>query len=208
MGTERVITYIDGFNLYYGLRDARLHSSRWLDLHGLSQEILKANQRLYLVRYFTTRVRRDPQTARRQATYIDALLAQGNVKIDYGHFLSKRVTCRQCRQNWEQNEEKKTDVNIAVRLLEDAYDDLFDVALVISGDSDLAPPIESVRRRFLKKRVVVAFPPKRQSQELRRVADAAIAISPRTIRNSRLADPVITSRGVALNAPKGWLPRG
>ena len=30
MRTERVIAYIDGFNLYNGLCDAQLDSSRWL----------------------------------------------------------------------------------------------------------------------------------------------------------------------------------
>jgi uncharacterized LabA/DUF88 family protein len=105
------------------------------------------------------------------------------------------------------NEEKKTDVNIAVALLDDAYDDRFDIAVVVSGDSDLAPPIVSVLNRFPEKRVVVAFPPRRQSSELRRVASAAIPISEAKIRASRLPNPVILTSGHRLLAPRGWLPR-
>ena len=41
MRAERVIAYIDGFNLYHGLCDAQLESSRWLDLHGVCQSLLK-----------------------------------------------------------------------------------------------------------------------------------------------------------------------
>lgn len=140
MPLERAITYIDGYNLYFGLRASGLATSRWLDLGALSQSLLKPKQHLETVRYFTTRVRNDQAAAARQATYLDALEAQGGIDIAYGHFLSKTVTCFSCQHTWHTHEEKKTDVNIAVRLLEDAYDDLYDLALVISGDSDLAPP--------------------------------------------------------------------
>jgi uncharacterized LabA/DUF88 family protein len=116
------------------------------------------------------------------------------------------MTCRSCGNTWPKNEEKKTDVNIAVRLLEDAYDDIYDVAIVISGDSDLAPPIVSVRRRYPAKRVLVAFPPARNSAELRRVASAAFTVSEAKVRSSRLPDPVVTPTGLRLSAPRGWLP--
>lgn len=96
MRTERLIAYIDGFNLYYGLRDARLRSSRWLDLYGMCTSLLKSSQRLELVRYFTTRVRGDPNAAHRQSVFIDALLARGGIEIDFGHFLSSSARCRSC----------------------------------------------------------------------------------------------------------------
>lgn len=124
----------------------------------------------------------------------------------YGHFLSKKKRCRACDHKWIQAEEKKTDVNIAVRLLDDAYDDRFDAAIVISGDSDLVPPIESIRNRFPEKRLLVAFPPKRHSNELKKVADAAFRISESTIRPNRLPPAVTTDDGVTLLAPSGWLP--
>jgi hypothetical protein len=57
---QRVITYIDGYNLYHGLLAAGLRSSRWLDLPMLGQSLLKPDQDLELTRYFTTRVRANP----------------------------------------------------------------------------------------------------------------------------------------------------
>ena len=147
MSTERVIAYIDGYNLYFGLLDARLHTSRWLDLRGVCTSLLKPGQRLDLVRYFTTRVRNDPDAAKRQAVFIDALRATGGIEIDFGVFLSKTMTCRSCNVQWTKNDEKRTDVNIAVRFLNDAHDDRFDMAMVISGDGDLVPIVESVRQR-------------------------------------------------------------
>lgn len=206
MSQQRVITYIDGYNLYHGLLDARLQNSRWLDLAQLGRSLLTSDQQLALTRYFTTRVKGNPDKARRQARYIEALQTREHIEIDYGHFLSKTVSCYTCGRRWVQNEEKKTDVNIAVRMLEDAYDDRFDTAVVISGDSDLTAPIQAVQRRFHGKRVLVAFPPKRFSKELDRVADHAFWIFARNIRASRLPPSVTTTDGTTLTAPQGWLP--
>ena len=55
-------------------------------------------------------------------------------------------------------------------------------------------------------RLLVAFPAKRHSSELRRVADAAFTISDRKIRASRLPPTIQTATGVTLSAPPGWLP--
>ena len=203
---ERVIAYIDGYNLYFGLLEARLRTSRWLDLHSLCKTLLKPRQHLELVRYFTTWVRNNPNKAKRQAVFIDALRAQGCVEIDFGVFLSKSAICRECGAQWNKNEEKQTDVKIAVRLLNDAYDDRFDMAMLISGDSDLVPVVESVRQRFKQKRIVVASPPKRRSEALARAASVEFQIAKADIRSSRLPDPVITPEGVALQAPNGWMP--
>ena len=80
MGASRVIAYIDGFNLYHGLRDARLKNSRWLDIHGMCVSLLKPGERLELVRYFTSWVKDSPAKAARQAVYIDALRASGGIE--------------------------------------------------------------------------------------------------------------------------------
>lgn len=206
MATERVIAYIDGYNLYFGLLDAGLRTSRWLDLQSVCASLLKPGQRLDLVRYFTTSVRDDPGAARRQATFIDALRTTGGIEIDFGVFLSTAVTCRNCNTQWNKSEEKRTDVNIAVRLLNDAYDDRFDMAMIVSGDSDLVPIVESVRERFAHKRVIVASPPKRWSTDLAQSAHAAFQVSRAAIRSNRLPDPVVTPEDVELRAPPRWLP--
>ncbi len=206
VAASRVIAYIDGFNLYHGLRAAGLKDSRWLDLHGMCMSLLHPDEQLELVRYFTSWVKDNHVKAARQAVYVDALRARGGIEIDFGHFLSSTVQCFECGNVWRKNEEKKTDVNVAVRLLEDASDDRFDTAIVVSGDSDLVPPVESVLRRFPRKRVIVAFPPRRRSSQLAQAASAADSIYPQTVRTNRLPDPVRTSGGVDLYAPSGWLP--
>lgn len=203
---NHVFAYIDGFNLYYGMLDGRMQNARWLDLRALVAALLRPHQQLGLVRYFTARVRDDPEAARDQAAFIDALLARGGVEIEFGHFQATSVECHRCGHVKNRYEEKRTDVNMAARMLEDAFDDRFDLAIVVSADSDLVAPIETVRRRFPDKRVMVAFPPRRRSAQLRRAADAVHHLAGPVIRSSRLPDPVVTSAGVKLRAPRGWLP--
>lgn len=51
MSAERAIVYIDGFNLYHGLMQARLDSSRWLDLGEMSRSHLGDNREIKLARW-------------------------------------------------------------------------------------------------------------------------------------------------------------
>lgn len=75
-----------------------------------------------------------------------------------GQFKEKRRGCFSCGARWETHEEKETDVNIALHMLDDAYNDKFDRALLISADSDLTPPIRMVLDRFPDKQVRVITP--------------------------------------------------
>ena len=53
---ERVAVYIDGFNLYYGMRSKGWQRYYWLDLRSLSSRFLRPYQKLETVRYFTAKV--------------------------------------------------------------------------------------------------------------------------------------------------------
>ena len=97
-----------------------------------------------------------------------------------------------------------TDVNIAVELLTDAFQDLFDKALIISADSDLTGPIKKIRHLFPAKKVVVAFPPARHSFALEKVANASFIIGRKKIANSLFPDEVIKADGYVLKRPENW----
>ena len=170
--SERVIVYIDGFNLYHGLKDAKLGSSRWLDLDGMCRAFLLPHQKLQTVRYFTATVKGAPDSAKRQATYLNALEARGGVKIEFGFYQTSNVMmacrqcgdeqkrCPQCSTQYKRYEEKQSDVRMALRLVTDACKDRYDTAIVMTGDSDLVPAIETVKGLFPGKNVVADFPPK------------------------------------------------
>ena len=70
---ERVVVYIDGFNLYFGMREAGFDHCRWLNLKKLVENLLQPNQQLIEIRYYTSRVSNNPDKQKRQSIYIEAL---------------------------------------------------------------------------------------------------------------------------------------
>ena len=204
---QRVIVYIDGFNLYYGLRAKGWHRYYWLDLCRLSDNLLRPGQMLVAVRYFTARVSpesRDPDKPIRQSAYLEALGTLPDLCIHYGYYQAQKRSCHQCGAIWKTYEEKMTDVNIAVEVLGDAQDDAFDTAIIMSGDGDLAGPVRSVRERYPGKRTVIAFPPSRHSAGLRNAATASFTIGRNAFRDSLFPDRIVKEDGFVLTRPPSW----
>lgn len=201
---QRVITYIDGFNLYFGLKSKGWERFLWLDVEALSRNLLNPDQTLARTKYFTSRVSLPPDKAKRQSTYIDAIYTLADTSIYFGKYQTNPQTCRNCGHVHNANSEKMTDVNIAVELLQDAFVDAFDAAVLISADSDLIAPIEAVKRLFPKKRVVVACPPGRFSQHLCRSAHAYLKIGHGSIEKSQFPEHVRTPSGFLLRRPASW----
>jgi uncharacterized LabA/DUF88 family protein len=200
---ERVIVYIDGFNLYFGMRDAGFHQCRWLNLRKLADNLLQINQELIAVKYFTSRVSNNPDKQKRQSTYIDALESVG-VKIIYGNYQDGSEECKRCGNVWRTAKEKMTDVNIATHIIMDAYKNEYDMAMLISGDSDLVPPIKGVHENFKTKRVMIAFPPKRHNASMALNAKGSLIIGRKKLVDSQFDDEVISKTGYKLNIPTNW----
>lgn len=204
---SRIATYIDGFNLYFGLKAAGYKRYYWLDLQALSSALLKPGQVLVTAHYFTSRIRSNGANTpdmQRQSDYLDALATRPRLSIHFGHFLEKQRSCRQCGSTWTDYEEKMTDVNIAAQLLCDAHDDVYDTAIIISGDSDLTTPVKLVRSRFPQKRIIIALPPKRHSNELQKAASGFFKVNETALRHSQLPLIVPAANGHPIHRPMRW----
>lgn len=201
---QRVIAYVDGYNLYHGLRANGWKRFYWLNVSRLAQQLLKPQQNLVETKYFTTIVKRPDDKRKRQALFLEALQTLPHFQIFYGQFLEDTVTCRRCGHSYLTHHEKMTDVNIAVELITDAFNDKFDIALLISADSDLVGPLKTVKRNFPTKRLIVGFPPKRSSFALRQVATATLHIGHNELAKSLFPKTVIKSDGIELHCPASW----
>lgn len=200
---DKVIAYIDGYNLYYGLRERGWKRFYWVNLQKLAEQFLKPNQTLVETKYFTTIVKYPDDKRRRQQVFLEALQTIPGLSIFYGHFLSDPVTCRQCGYTYTTHHEKMTDVNISVELMKDGFQDRFDLAFVISADSDLVSPIRAVQQLFPEKKVTSVFPPRRFSSALERVSSETLHIGHIELSKSLLPDQVVKN-GVVLERPAKW----
>lgn len=213
---QRVIAYVDGFNLYFGLREIAWRRYYWLNIRAMAMDLLKPHQELVFAKYFTTRIRgahpHDPidrqesaeASRRRQGIYLDALKTLEDFKIYRGHFLARSRTCRACEAVSWTHEEKMTDVQIATEMLTDAFERRFDVALLVSGDTDLVPPIRTIRRLFPEKRVVVAFPPRRASGGLKKAAHSWLSIGRKPLKDNQFPERLVKPDGFVLRRPEEW----
>ena len=190
--------YVDAFNLYYG--SLRGTPYKWLDLSKLCGVMLP-HDHIQRIKYFTALVDSrpdDPGQRARQAFYLRALGTLPGVTIYYGHFLTHAVpmplasnprkTVRVIR-----SEEKGSDVNLATELLVDAFNDNFDVAIIIS-DSDLLAPIGVVRRQF-NKSVGLLNPQRYPSFRLKQEADFFKTIRPSALKRSQFPETLSDSLG-------------
>jgi uncharacterized LabA/DUF88 family protein len=254
MAKKRAIVYIDGFNLYFGLKfsvkprkkpeqeeiaaDSIENSdsedatkklktqkikrkltkrSYWLDIQRLAEYVIR-DADLVAVKYFTARIKGNYQKQLRQNAFLNAIQTYcPKLQIFEGRYLLRRVFCSQCRQNHEQfvcpicqnvnvyPEEKKSDVNIATQMMQDAYGNRFDIAYLVSSDSDFVPPVKAVCNMTPPKIVAVAFPPGQgMSKELREAASFSFFIPPSGIKQSWLPDTVTKPDGACIVIPEEW----
>ena len=207
----RTRVYIDGFNLYYGCLKGTPH--KWLDPYALCTGLLPRNQ-IDRVRYFTARISarpNDPDQAMRQQTYFRALGTVPQIDIHLGHFLTHEVTMPDAVA-WQagryrgvrvvKTEEKGSDVNLATHLLMDAFDDAFDVAVIVSNDSDLKEPISLVRNRF-GKTIGILNPQQKVSRALQPLAHFIKAVRGGALANAQFPGQLQDAVGV-FHKPAGW----
>lgn len=220
---QRIAYYVDGFNLYHGCFDNHLNRSawrayRWLDLHEFCDRIYPQGETV-TVRYFTAMVDTDPRnpsSSIRQATYHRALRAQGNVEIHLGRFSrysklrtianseSHTATPKEPREEALvlETREKGSDVNLASFLLLDGFRDLYDLAVVISNDSDLATPIRMVREE-LGKQVAIVNPRKKTAFDLKGIANSYRSIRRIWLENAQLPESLSDPIG-EITRPESW----
>lgn len=201
---ERVIVYIDGFNLYYGIKETFGSKYLWVDLSSLSPRLLKPHQRLVTTKYFTARVRKPGDKRKRQSDYLEALETTSPIEILYGRYQKGFAECRLCKGKYVTYVEKMTDVRIAVELMADAVEDFMDTAVIVSGDADLVPVVEKVRPLFPQKRVEIAFPPGREHNALKAVASAYIVIKEDQLLASQFPEQVPKPDGFVLARPSTY----
>jgi uncharacterized LabA/DUF88 family protein len=198
MAPSRASFYIDGFNLYHALDGLGDNSLKWLNLKSLCQSFLRDDNKLERVVFFTALNTWDKSKRERHVDYINALETVG-VEVIKGTFDKPKRFCNH-RELWCRNYgEKKTDVGIAVNLLGDGYENKYDVAFLMSADSDHVPLPERFNSALgSKKHLFLIAPPGRlrQARELAQTIRAKpLQLTAGRVREHLFSSEIRNSKG-------------
>ncbi len=200
----KVYAFIDGFNFYHAVDDVPAYRKfKWMNLKRLVSCYVLGADTLEGVEYFTTLATWDAGKVARHTQFIRANEEQG-VVVTYGEFKRKDRYCGLCNRKFKKREEKQTDVNIALRLLELAIQERYDKAIIVSGDTDLIPAIKAVHRTFPQKTIGVVIPIGRASEDLKKQADFHHKMKVKHLASSRFDDNHKMADGSILTCPASW----
>ena len=215
MEKRRVTFYVDGFNFYYGLKrkkqvDKSWKRYYWIDLVKFFEQFLGQDQELAKVIYFTASPL-DPEKSSRQSALLNAnlILHPDIFEIVRGKYINKTIKCPHCQLAINRPEEKKTDVNLSVRMMGDCIKDLTDIVVLVSADTDLIPPIDFILNNFPNKKVKVYFPPANHSFDIngfmRTHKSNVIRLENNTIKFENAVLPEIVTVGTrTYTIPEKW----
>jgi len=202
--------YVDGFNLYYGCLKGTAY--RWLNLSKLCTMLLPECH-IKHIRYFTALVTptpNDPQKLQRQLTLIRALETIPNLTVHYGYFLTHSVWRPLANPPKEgstmvevlDTKEKGSDVKLATYLLMDGFKKEYQMAVIISDDSDLAESIK-LTIEHLGLPVGVLHPYRTHSTQLSQVAKFYRPIRERALKVSLFPPTLVDANGI-ITKPTTW----
>lgn len=174
-GKVKVLALIDGFNYFHKLDKYQKNNNicvKWLDYRTLIYNAVK-NYRKYdcfdieIIYFSAIAHHRRKEAVEKHKTYINALKKTG-INVVLGEFKEKYVDiCPDCQQKNSskkllKHEEKHTDVNIAITILEKAFKDEFDDAYLLSEDNDYVPVVKKVKELFPHKSITICPPPQKK----------------------------------------------
>jgi uncharacterized LabA/DUF88 family protein len=111
-------------------------------------------------------------------------------------------------------EEKHTDVNIGIHMVSDAYKDVCDIFVLISGDSDLVPALKMIKMISPKKTIIVYIPDAEADGNTTSIRGAAVELRQSSDKNRILPNNLLSKaqfppcisdgRGSYIRKPETW----
>jgi uncharacterized LabA/DUF88 family protein len=228
---KKACVYIDGFNLFYGILKGSkykwLNLEELCKFYFPKYDIVKIKYFTALVK----ERKNNKKSPINQQIYLRALQTLTSTQIIYGTFLEKEFIARveekdkrgkiQKARVWvnkliakllplkdvnyflvSKYEEKGSDVNLGIQLVNDAHKNKFDVAVVISNDSDLAGGLRIVKNE-LKKQVEILNPYPKTNKKLQKASSNIKYILKEKLFNFQFSNNLVDKVG-NFHKPKSW----
>lgn len=185
---SRAAFYYDGFNIYHAVSNLGESHLKWLNLWALSEKLLMRGHELKSVVWCSAAYTADPRKLTRHRIYRRALESTG-VECELGHFIDEPAQCKSCGKSYFKKTEKQSDVNLAIRLIRDGFQNRYDCAYIVTADSDQAASARHFRALFPDKKLISVTPPGKPHSK----AILQHAHGQRTIHRNTIAECLFTA---------------
>ena len=164
---KRIAVFIDGSNLYHSLKNLGINSIDFQKLINL----LKGERLLVSVFYYNAPldISIDSKKYWEQQKFFDALR-----KIPDFHVILCRLRKHKKVDGNFDFEVKGDDVHLSVDLVSGAYENIYDTALIVSGDEDFVPAIKKAQK--LGKKVENIYFSSTSSNYLKKTCDSSLCL--------------------------------
>ena len=186
---RRVMVFIDGSNMYHSLKlCAHRHD---LDYYHFSKKICGMERKLVQIYYYNIEL---------DASF-DTVAHSGQQRFFYKLKQTPKLEMRLGRGQRKPDGswcEKGVDVKLAIDMVEKAYQDQYDDAILVSADGDFSEVVQTIRKTG--KRIELATFSGSQCYHLRQHVDKSHEID-----GLFLADCWVENNGILLNCiSQGW----
>lgn len=218
---ERVVIYIDGFNFYHSIEEFKNPRLKWCNLRKLFENFIDTEKQeikwIYLFSAYSIWNKWKKERHKKYVKVLQNFCGVSTVlwsfkKVNKKFSKLKNIVNKCIPENclpdflfFETHEEKETDVNIALRILEDAFLDKYDNAFIVSWDSDLAWAIKTVRRNFKNKKFTSVLTIKTRWKVMRQICDFRKDITKNDLEKTLLPEIIELKNWKKIEIPKEYL---
>lgn len=178
--SSRVAVFVDGSNLYFAVRDG-LHRQDNIDVEKLARKLTKGRQLVRIYYYHVPRLEGESEAARRHQAFLNRLGYVDYLQLRLGRIVPRlvKLRCQSCGKDIEYTThiQKGVDTRIAIDMVGLALLDAYDVAILVSGDADLAEAVNFIKehtRKYVENACVMW---QGWAKNLREAADVRIRLS-------------------------------
>lgn len=206
--------YIDGFNLYHAVDELGVPHYKWCNFWKLAELVARGHaQEVTRVVFCTAYFKGDHGKRVRHEALVNAQEIMG-VSTKLGHTTTEPMKCKSpnCGHKWDQPREKETDINLSLSLFSDACDNVYDVAFLLTADTDQAATISFFRNKFPNKKVINVIPPGRApSQHLADLSHGRVKLTANHFDECALPEVIMKDgfktiyRPPEYAPPEGWV---
>lgn len=170
----KVSIFIDGNNFYHGLRNIYGEDKSLSEFDfGMFSKLLAKDREVVDIYYYNAQLdnSKDPKKYKKQQDFFSKLKEIKNFNLILCKLLKRRI--KGTKQYYYVL--KEDDIHMAVDMVEGAFKDRFDIALIISGDGDFVPAVKSVQGE--KKKVENLYFKNSSSRNLKKCCDSSIRLT-------------------------------